>query len=251
VKEIPLTAVFNQRVTGVERMMVSEGNVYVSATPAEDYDDKYATPVLIYGKNDWDGSVYSLRYFVKPDDPSVIRYTRDLLLQTRDSLDGVGTDLEPFRKATLLFNAFAGKLIYVSDPKQSADVVQYPAETLRLRGGDCDDMTVCFSSLLNSIGISTAFVDVVPPADSSNSHIYLLFDTGVDPRYGNAISPNSKRYIIRRNPKGSETIWIPIETTVITRGFDAAWSQGAQEYFDDVELGLGLIKGWVKIVDVY
>ena len=251
VKEIPLTAVFNQRVAGVERMTVREGNVYVSATPAEDYDDKYATPVLIYGKNDWDGNAYSLRYFVKPDDPAVIRYTRDILLQSRDSLDGVGTDLEPFRKAALLFNAFAGKLVYVSDPKQSADVVQYPSETLHLRGGDCDDMTVCFSSLLNSIGISTAFVDVVPPADSSKSHIYLLFDTGVDPRYGNAISANSKRYIIRRNPKGSETIWVPIETTVITRGFDAAWSQGAREYFDDVELGLGLIKGWVKIVDVY
>jgi hypothetical protein len=232
-------------------MTVREGNVYVSATPAEDYDDSYATPVLIYGKNDWDGSVYSLRYFVKPDDPAVIRYTRDILLQTRDSLDGVATDLEPFRKAELLFNAFGGKLVYVSDPKLSADVVQYPGETLHLRSGDCDDLTVCCSSLLNSIGISTAFVDVVPPADSSKSHIYLLFDTGVDPRYGSAISANSKRYIIRRNPKGSETIWIPVETTVIARGFDAAWSQGAQEYFDDVELGLGLIKGWVKIVDVY
>ncbi len=251
VKEIPITAVFNEQVKGVDHMMVREANVYVSATPAEDYDDKYATPVLIYGKNDWDGSVYSLRYFVTPDDPVVIRYTRDILLQNKDSLNGVSTALEPYRKATLLFNAFAGKLIYVNDPKQSADNVQYPAETLRLRGGDCDDMTVCFSSLLNSIGISTAFVDVVPPADSSQSHIYLLFDSGLDPKYGDAISVNAKRYIIRKNPKGLETVWIPVETTVITRGFDAAWSQGAQEYFDDVQLGLGLIKGWVKVVDVY
>jgi transglutaminase-like putative cysteine protease len=250
-KEIPITAVFNERVKGVERMIVREGNVYVSATPAEEYDDKYATPVLIHGKNDWDGSVHSLRYFVTPDDPAVIRYTRDILLQQKDSLSVVSAELEPFRKAQILFNAFAGKLVYVNDPKQSADYVQYPSETLQLRGGDCDDMTTCFSSLLNSVGISTAFVDVVPPSDSSKSHIYLLFDTGLDPKFGDAISPNPKRYIVRKGQKGKESIWLPIETTVITRGFDAAWSEGAQEYFDNVELELGLIKSWVKIVDVY
>ncbi|MEK9137379.1 MAG: transglutaminase-like domain-containing protein [Bacteroidota bacterium] len=251
VREIPITAVFNERVKSVDRMIVREGNIFVSATPAEEYDDKYATPILIHGKNDWDGSVYSLRYFVTPDDPDVIRYTRDILLQHKDSLSGVSTELESFRKAKILFNAFSGKLVYVNDPKQSADNVQYPSETLQLRGGDCDDMTACFSALLNSVGISTAFVDVIPPRDSSKSHIYLLFDTGLDPKYGNAISSNAKRYVIRKNQKGVESVWIPVETTVIARGFDAAWSQGAQEYFDDVEVGLGLIKGWVKIVDVY
>ncbi len=250
-KELPLTAIFNEKVKGVEQMMVREGNVYVSATPAEEYDDKYAARVVIHGKHDWDGSVYSLRYFVTPEDPSILRYTRDVLLQHKDSLGNVSAGLEDFQKARVLFNAFAGKLVYVSDPKQSADYVQYPSETLQLQGGDCDDMTTCFSSLLNSVGISTAFVDVVPPEDSSKSHVYLLFDTGLDPRFGNSISPNAKRYITRKNQKGIETIWIPIETTVMTRGFEAAWSQGAQEYFDDVEIGLGLIKGWVKIVDVY
>ena len=249
--EIPIKAIFNENMKSVERMVVREGNVYVSATAAEEYDDKYSMPMLIHGRNDWDGSVYSLRFFVTPDDPAVIRYTRDILLQYKDSLNGIRSELEGFQKARILFNAFAGKLVYVNDPKQSADNVQYPSETLQLRGGDCDDMTTCFSSLLNSIGISTAFVDVIPAEDSSKSHIYLMFDTGLDPKYGNTISSNTKRYITRTNAKGAESIWIPIEATVITRGFDAAWSEGAQEYFDDVEVGLGLIKGWVKIVDVY
>jgi hypothetical protein len=251
IQEIPITAVFNERVKGVERMIVREGNVYVSATPVEEYDDRYAMPILIHGKNDWDGNVYSLRYFVTPDDPAVIRYTRDILLQSKDSLNGMSTDLESFKKAQILFDAFASKLVYVGDPKQSADMVQYPGETLQLRSGDCDDMTTCFSSLLNSVGISTAFVDVIPPEDSSKSHIYLMFDSGLDPKFGNTISSNPKRYVTRKNAKGFETIWIPVETTVMSRGFDAAWSQGAQQYFDDVEVGLGLIKGWVKIVDVY
>jgi hypothetical protein len=250
-QEIPITAVFNDQVKRVEQMIVREGSVYVSATPAEEYDDKYAMPVLIHGRNDWDGSVYSLRYFVTPNDPTVIRYTRDILLHDRDSLNKVSPDIEPFTKAKILFNAFAGKLVYINDPKQSADNVQYPSETLQLRGGDCDDMTTCFSSLLNSVGISTAFVDVIPPEDSSKSHIYLMFDSGLNPKFGDTISSNAKRYVTRKNAKGLETVWIPIETTVMSRGFDAAWSQGAQQYFDDVEVGLGLIKGWVKIVDVY
>ena len=119
-----------------------------------------------------------------------------------------------------------------------------------MRSGDCDDMTACFASLLSSVGISTAFIDVVPPQSPEKSHIYMMFDSGLDPKFGNRVSENPKRYVVRKNPKGQETIWLPIETTVITKGFDAAWSTGAQEYLEDVEINLGLIKGWVKVVDV-
>jgi hypothetical protein len=249
--DIPLTAVFNESVKSVSAVTVREGNVYLRATPAREYDDRSQAKVLIHGRNDWDGDVLSLRYFVTPDDPEVIRYTRDILLARKDSLAGVPPELQLFRKAVVLCDAFAGKLLYVNDPKQSADYVQYPAETLMLRGGDCDDMTVCFSSLLSSIGIGTAFVDVVPPGRPQEGHIFLLFDTGLAPRYASHIAENPKRYVIRKNRAGSETVWIPVESTAITRGFAAAWEQGAREYFDDVEVGLGLVKGWVRIADVY
>jgi hypothetical protein len=249
--EIPLTAVFNELVKGVPKMTVRDGTIAVSATVAEEADDKAQARVLIHGKNDWDGNVLSLRYFVTPDDPAIIRYSRDILLHHRDSLDAGPKELAGLRNAKILFENFAGKLSYVADPKQSADFVQYPSETLTIRGGDCDDMTVCFASLLSSIGISTAFVDVIPPAQPESAHIFLLFDTGVDPKFGSYVSENPKRYIVRKGKSGAETIWLPIETTVITRGFEEAWTAGAQIYFDNVEVGLGLIKGWVRIVDVY
>ncbi len=249
-KEIPFNAVLNDQVRQVNKLTIREGNIYVSATPAEDYDDRFQTKILIHGRNDWDGDVHSLRHFVTPDDPEILRYTRDILLHYKDSLSAVARELEQLVKARLLFNAFAGKLVYVSDPKQSSDYVQYPSETLTLKSGDCDDMTACFSSLLSSVGISTAFVDVVPPEAPEKSHIYMLFDSGLDPKYGNKVSENPKRYMVRKNASGQETIWLPIETTVITKGFDAAWSTGASEYFEDVELNLGLVKGWVRIVDV-
>jgi len=248
--EIPFSAVFNDRLNGVSTLEISDGQVFVTAVPAESYDDRTTARILIHGRNAWSGDVHALRYFVTPDAPEVLRYSRDVLLQHRADLDSLPGDLEGFTRARVLIETFAGKLLYVNDPKMSADYVQYPAETLELRGGDCDDMTVLFSSLLGSIGLSTAFVEVLPPDAPSKNHIYLLFDTGIAPRFGASVSSNPKRFVVRRNKANLETIWIPFETTLVSRGFEAGWTGGAQEYFDDVEVGLGLAKGWVRIVDV-
>jgi hypothetical protein len=248
--EVPLTAVFNEQVLKVQSMTIKEAEVAVSTAPAERDDDRTGVKLLVYGRNAWNGDAHTLRYFVTPDDPDVIRYSRDVLLQNRELLAPAQGGREPFAEARLLVDAFAGRLMYVKDPKETGDYVQYPSETLSLRGGDCDDMTVCFSSLLSSIGISTAFVDVVPPGTPANSHIFLLFDTGVNPKYGERISENPKRFVIRKNRAGAETIWIPLETTLSAEGFEKAWLRGAQEFYEDVVVGLGLIKGWVRIVDV-
>ena len=209
------------------------------ASPSGPQDDTFQTRILIQGKNAWDGDVLTLRYFVTPDDPAVIKYTRDVLVRSRDSLANVNRSLEQFVKARVLVDTFAGGLTYIGDPRQSADHVQYPAETLSMRSGDCDDMTVCFASLLTSIGIPVAFVDVIPPGRSDLGHIYLLFDTGVDPRYGSSIADNPKRYVVRPTRDGNQTVWVPIETTMIADGFQEAWDRGAQEYYEDVEVGLG------------
>jgi hypothetical protein len=248
--DIPLFAVFNDRIQRLSSVSVREGTVVVSAATVGGEDDRSQTRVVVHGRNDWDGNAESLRFFVKPEDPDILRTTRDILLAARSRFDGVSPALQLFEKARVLFNAFAGKLVYVNDPKLSADFVQYPDETLRVRGGDCDDMTVCFSSLLASIGISTAFIDVVPPNHPEDGHIYLMFDTGVDPQYADQISTNPKRYVIRKNGAGKETVWVPIETTVIMKGFEDAWSTGAKEYYDDVDVNMGLSHGWVRIVDV-
>lgn len=248
-QSIPFSAVFNDEVRRITKLMVRDAVVTVQTTD-EQPDDRFPAKLLLHGRNDWDGDVQSLRHFVTPDDPAILRYTRDVLLQLKDSLDGIPRELEQFAKAKLLFNTFAGKLVYVGDPKQSTDYVQYPSETLALNSGDCDDMTVSFASLLSSVGISTAFIDVVPPGKPEAGHIYLMFDTGLPPSKGQLLSDNPKRYIVRPNTKGEKSLWIPVETTVITKGFEVAWSTGAQEYYQDVEIDLGVIKGWVKIIDI-
>ena len=251
VADIPLTANFNDQIRRNSSQALRDATIAVIASPAGPQDDTFQARILIQGKNAWDGDVLTLRYFVTPDDPAVIKYTRDVLVRSRDSLANVNRSLEQFVKARVLVDTFAGGLTYIGDPRQSADHVQYPAETLSMRSGDCDDMTVCFASLLTSIGIPVAFVDVIPPGRSDLGHIYLLFDTGVDPRYGSSIADNPKRYVVRPTRDGNQTVWVPMETTMIADGFREAWDRGAQEYYEDVEVGLGLVKGWVRIVDVY
>ncbi len=247
--DIPLLAVFNDRIQQVLTASVHDATVRVTTSPTAGDDEQAQTQVVIRGRNDWDGNAESLRYFVKPEDPDVIRTTRDILLKERATFDTIPPALELFQKARVLFNAFAGRLVYVSDPKMSADYVQYPAETLHLGGGDCDDFTVCFTSLLASVGISTAFVDVVPPGHPDQSHIYLMFDTGIDPQFADQVSVNQKRYVIRKTRSGKQTVWIPVETTMTAKGFEEAWSVGAHEYYENVEVNLGLTKGWVRVVD--
>lgn len=248
--DVPFTAIFNEAIRFVPSMVLRAADVFVKSSPAEEYDDKSQTRLIIRGRNDWDGDALSLRYFITPEDPDILRFTRNALSEKKDSLAGVARQLEKFRSARTLFNEFATRLTYVNDPKVSKDRVQFPSETLALRGGDCDDMTVCFSSLLASIGVSTAFIDVVPLQRPDEGHIYLMFDTEVSAKQANIISENPKRYVVRKNERGEETVWIPVETTAITEGFLNAWEQGAKEYFDEVEVGLGLVRGWVRLVDV-
>jgi hypothetical protein len=78
----------------------------------------------------------------------------------------------------------------------------------------------------------------------------MMFDTGIKAGDASQLSENGKLYVIRGNDRGGESVWIPIETTAITKGFDDAWKTGAREYFNDVEVNLGLVRGWVHVVDV-
>lgn len=248
--DVPFYAVLNDEIRSNAKLKVRDADIYVHANPAEEFDDHYQSRLLVRGRNDWNGDVSLLKYFVSPNDPDVRRFSLSSLVPWKARLDTLPGMMQNFEKAKVVFDAFAREVQYVGDPKQSEDFVQYPSETLKLRGGDCDDMSVCYASLLGSMGISTAFVDVVPPDHPENSHIYLMFDTGLDPAFAQRISDNPKRYLLRKNDRSIESLWLPVETTAMAKGFAEAWEKGADEYFDAAEVQLGLVKGWVRVVDI-
>lgn len=217
-------------------------------TVHEDYDDKFQKAILINGKNAWDGSVHNLKYFIEKDRGFTINYSKQVLSKHKSELDSLRSDLLFFYKAKFIFNDFIKDMLYISDPRASAEYVQYPKETIELKGGDCDDLSVCYSALLESVGIETALVDFKSEEDLR--HVNIMFNTKLSPGQANLITENDMKYFVRKEENGNDEVWIPVETTALT-GFNNAWNIAAEKFQKEVFNKLGLLKGDVEIIDVY
>ena len=88
--------------------------------------------------------------------------------------------------------------------------------------GDCDDLTVLYSSLLENLSIDTALLEANEPG---RGHIYLMFDSGVTPDRAEEQFVGPAEYVSWRG-----RLWIPVETTMFGYTFADAWRTGAEEY---------------------
>jgi hypothetical protein len=211
-------------------------------------DDQLQRPILVNGINAWDGKVIYLRYFIKRDLQYSMDYSKNILSNYKSELDTLSYAISIFYKAKILFNNFVKKLVYTATPRAESDYVQFPHETMKLKGGNCDDLSVCYSSLLESVGIQTALVDYKP--ENGIGHVNVLVNTQLSPEQARLITKNDSKYFIRKNDNGVDEVWIPIETTSLTN-FETAWGLGAQKFDNDALNKLGIAKGNVQIVDVY
>ena len=129
-------------------------------------------------------------------------------------------------KATRICDALGTYgITYVEDPdspfsqilgkEQHVDTVRYPRTTLHIQSGDCDDTTALLTSLLESSGISTAIM-------TSPGHVFLAFDSE---------EPVSNKWMFEtegfRIIEHEGTVWIPVESTVLSEGFYAAWANAS------------------------
>jgi transglutaminase-like putative cysteine protease len=113
-------------------------------------------------------------------------------------------------------------ITYVEDPDspfsralgktEVVDTVRFPRVTLYNRTGDCDDTTALLSSLLESVGIRTAIL-------TTPGHIFLAFDSGQPAENARFLLSGTLEVLTRDG-----TCWIPVETTVLSRGFVTAWA---------------------------
>lgn len=63
------------------------------------------------------------------------------------------------------------KIRYIKDVR-GVETLQTPAQTLRIKQGDCDDKSVLVASLLESIGHPTRFVAVGFTGDKRYTHVF-------------------------------------------------------------------------------
>jgi tetratricopeptide (TPR) repeat protein len=164
--------------------------------------------------------------FITPADAALRNYVSFIRQAVKDEalpeLNG------PLQTAAEVFAAL-GKLgiIYQSDPSSPftraqgnallVDSVNVARDTLKRGTGDCDDLTVLFTSLLETTGVQTGFVTVP-------GHIYAAFNTRVPARDYVTLHPERGLFIAVDGE-----LWVPVEITLIgTQSFQDAWRKGAE-----------------------
>ncbi len=249
-RDLPVHLIFGPTLLRAETREPAVIRLEIEARSGITLTKSFNAQVVVHARNAWNGDIDKLPVFVTPEDPEVLALGRSVL---KGDTAGPGAESERLRQARLLFGALAAKgIVYRSDPNipfDRDDRVQNAIETLSLGTGDCDDLVVLFASLFESAGIATAFVDVRDPEETAG-HVYLMFDTGLAPDRWAEISENEKRSVVRDGGSGRSTLWIPVETTLIQSGFEAAWTEAAAQYAGEAVLRDGLTEGWVKIIDV-
>ena len=245
--KIPFYTVINSDKPKINRREIAQANFYLS-TNGDNSEDRLQKPILVNDMNSWDGNVHNLKYFVKKDLEFANQYSKTILQENENKNDPKKYKVDLMNRVKTLFDNFVKNMNYVADPRSSVEIVQFPNETIKLKGGDCDDLSVCFAAVLEGIGIQTAFVDYKNP--DGVSHVNLLFNTGLTPEYMDILTNNDQKIVVRKNLEGKDELWIPLETTSLTN-FETAWSVAAEKFNKDAVDNLGLAKGSVVIVDIF
>jgi hypothetical protein len=249
-RDIPVNAIFGPQIRNVELRETATLDLQIEARSATNYVTNLSNPLMVHNRNSWNGEMDKLVWFVTPDEERVLALSRKLV---SDLEFQNGAEVKNLAVARHIFNELSESgLHYQQDPTipfYKDDRVQYANETLELRAGDCDDLVVLYASILESVGINTAFVEVMN-SDAEEAHLYLIFNSGLQADEAPLISSNDKRYLLRENSLGQLTAWVPVETTLFKEGFEAAWEKGALQYLREVTLEGGQIAGWVRIIDV-
>ena len=162
--------------------------------------------------------------FVTAKDPRVLSFAKNVAGIVRDS-GSKAVDLNLLVAMGIYKALDLYGLSYVVDPKtpfaefsksaNAVDYLQFPRQTLEYRGGDCDDLSILYAALLESVGIETAFITVP-------GHIFMAFALDL-PAADAPRSFTSVKDLLVRDGR----IWIPVEVTERRNGFLAAWQTGA------------------------
>jgi hypothetical protein len=137
--------------------------------------------------------------FMTTDDPTLLRWSGQIM--------GMGDDLETNVLTRNLFSAVrmfeAMKIAgvrYVVDPANPYEslsrdstaiaYIRFPTETLDAKSGQCDDLSVLYNSLLESVGVDTAYI-------TTPGHIFAAFNLGMSPELASRTFAKAEYLIIK------------------------------------------------------
>ncbi|MBN2534575.1 MAG: tetratricopeptide repeat protein [Spirochaetales bacterium] len=225
--KIDLFMELNQQIFDLEEDLPKQAKVQVSYTvDGAEYSVSKATGLIIYRRTalSWDDSG-KLASFIMPNDDIVSNFS--LKVAGHETLSKTYKLSKKFFRGMKLCDALGiYEINYVEDPdspfskalgkEEIVDTVRFPRKTLMVKSGDCDDSTALLGSLLESAGIQTAIM-------TSPGHVFLAFNSG---------EPMENLWQFKTGEFDAfsygGTIWIPVETTILKKGFNTAWQKASE-----------------------
>jgi len=231
--EVPVTALFNEILINLTENTNAVGTVqtrYRSLGAKKENVTTVQMPIFHRNAFSWEDDRRAAA-FVSPRDSAARIFSRYVAsaVQARE-LSGQGsTAPKNVRYAVAMFEALRlYGISYVVVPATSyknlsaneaaLDNVSYPYQALYYRGGDCTYLSILYCSLIEALGIKTAFITIP-------GHLYLAFEVG-----DNNWQKGSNDIIELDGIDGIRRRWMPVEITVPGEGFTRAWRIGAGQW---------------------
>lgn len=202
----------------------------------QSHEEKKVVTVSFLGRNamTWDDNRKAAAYVTAKDTP-VLAFARSVTSSVRSSESrSINQNIQAAIALHETLDLFG--LNYVPNPttpyseaskqKDVIDFLQFPRETFEFRSGDCSDISILYSALLQAVGIDTAFITIP-------GHIFVAFTTGLTPAEASAALIPESEYIAYQGK-----VWIPVEITMRHQGFLKAWDLGAKEWNGNNPTGL-------------
>jgi len=226
---VPLYALFRDDILSVVEETAVSGEIQVKYTyRGVEKTAGLSKTISIINRNGmtWDDDRKAAA-FVSAKDPLVIQMSR--LAAGTARREGLEVINDNFVKALALYEVLGEYgLSYVIDPqtpyeefyenKNAIDYLQFPRQTMQYKSGDCDDLSILYAALLESLGISSAFITVP-------GHIYVAFDLDISPQEALRTFSKPDSLIVH-----DQKVWLPVEITMVGQSFTAAWEYGASEW---------------------
>ncbi|MDR2543385.1 MAG: OmpA family protein [Treponema sp.] len=230
---VPVTALFNEAMMNLTETVNAHGTIqmqYRSLGSRKDTNFAIDMPVFHRNTLSWDDDRRAAA-FVSPYDFAArffARYVESAVNRTQSQMINVPSNV---LNAAALFEALrlygisyvvvpATSFARVAADESVLDNVSFPYQALFYRGGDCSYLSILFCSMLEALGIESAFITIP-------GHIFIAFEVGDENWYafnGDIIELDGKR-------------WLPVELTIPGEGFTRAWRVGARQWRNSLARG--------------
>ncbi len=226
--DVPLLAAFNQEVFRTEGSTPLAGELSVKYRyRGRAVEQKFPLSYDLMDRTAivWDDD-RKVGAFITPADSALRNYATfvrqslktETLAQLNAPLQTAGQIYAGLGKLGLLYQADPSTpFIKAQSGAVAVDSVSLGRATLARGSGDCDDLTVLFASLLESVGIETGFITVP-------GHIYPAFNTRIQARGYKDIHPDRGMMLVV-----NDELWVPVEITLVGKQtFLDAWRRGSE-----------------------